>query len=184
LVFQTALSVFSTLPLLAESRIWTSTSGSTIEANYIGVFDEVLWVEATQTGRILKMPRKYVSATDIEVIQNGTVAPLVRPGSVDCDIESLALLEALLTSDSPSNTSKDAQPLSLVIKTLIKPIQETRAEDKKIPVKFSRRKDQKILVSGDCAADNTYLALCVLAQKNGLALYLREGGIVFLRSQP
>ncbi|MDP4611775.1 MAG: hypothetical protein NWT02_11345, partial [Opitutales bacterium] len=79
--------------------MWTSTSGSKIQAEYLGTFDEVAWFQASE--RLLKMPAKYISDIDLGLIEDGSIQPIIPAGQVDGTPESIALLDQLWTTEAP-----------------------------------------------------------------------------------
>lgn len=159
--------------LPGESRTWTSTSGSTVEASYLGTFGEDLWFKAETDGRFLKMPEKYVSAADLETIASGVASPQIDPKIIDAEDSSLALLEQLL--NTKTEVIDEGQSLEVAVKHILSPLRPPNEEAVKTPLKFHRKVDLKAQCPAPIIALNAYDALQQLANSHALKWSIREG---------
>ena len=165
----------STACLHGEVRIWTSTSGSTVNADYLGNFGDDLWFEsAGADGRLLKMPAKYISAADLDLIETGKVVPQIDPKAIDGDDTSRTLLEQLLSTQAPELTSSE-QTLESAVNELLERIPS--ADEAGIAIHFHRKVDRKAPRAAPITDSTVYEAVQLLAEMHALKWSIREGGL-------
>jgi hypothetical protein len=165
----------STACLHGEARIWTSTSGSTVNADYLGSFGDDLWFErAGADGRLLKMPAKYISAADLDLIETGKVVPQIDPKVIDGDDASRMLLEQLLSTQAPELTSSE-QTLESAVNELLEHIPST--DEAGIALRFHRKVDRKVQRAAPIADSTVYEALQLLAEIHAFKWSIHEGGL-------
>jgi len=168
------LFLFSTVCLCAdEPRIWTSTSGSTIEANYLGSFGDELWFEgAKPQRRLLKMPSKYISAADLALIEANEVDPLIEHKSIDTDEASLSLLEQLFKTKVTEAIQAD-QSLENALDALLGEIPSD--DETEIVIKFHRKVDEDTTRTDPINEPTIYTCLLQLADVHAFKWSIRKG---------
>lgn len=114
------LGLILTCKLWAEPRVWTSISSSTIEATFIGAFGEDYWFEASEDGRFMKMPAKYISESDVKLVESGGVDAVLDDEICDKEIKSIVLLERIYTSKAVT-LPPEADTMKVTIEALIAP---------------------------------------------------------------
>ena len=168
------LLLFMALSLCAaEPRIWTSTSGSEIEATYLGSFGYDLWFEGTDPQkRLLKMPAKYISAHDLSRIEIKEIRPLIPPQSIDSDEASISLLEQLLVTKVPEPIES-----TLALKDALNDPIDTipQDEDAAIIIKFHRKVDKDATRAAPIQEPTVYACLQLLAEAHELNWSIRKG---------
>lgn len=168
--------------LLAESRVWTSTSGSKIQAEYLGTFDEVAWFQSGE--RLLKMPSKYISASDLQLIEDDSFQPVIPVGQIDATPESIALLDQLWTTQAPLLELDDqGVTLSECFDRWLAPLQNDDPEVAPLVVKFTRRSDSKKRITTPPKPDSLYHVITATLASQERTFELREGSIVILRKK-
>lgn len=177
-----AIVAISAVSLLAESRTWTSTSGSKIQADYLGTFDEVAWFQSSE--RLLKMPSKYISETDLGLIEDGSIQPTIPAGQVDDTPESIALLDQLWTTEAPLLELDDqGMTLSECFDLWLAPLQNDDPEVAPLAVKFTRRSDSKKTIITPLKPDSLYDVITAALESQERTFQLREGSVVVLRQK-
>lgn len=172
----------SAASLLAESHTWTSTSGSKIQAEYLGTFDEVAWFQSGE--RLLKMPSKYISEADLGLIENGSIQPTIPAGQVDDTPESIALLDQLWTTEAPLLELDDqGMALSDCFDLWLAPLQKDDTETAPLVVKFTRRSDSKKRITTPPKPSSLYDVITTALESQERTFQLREGGVVILRQK-
>jgi len=168
------LFLFSALSLsAAEPRVWTSTSGSTTEATYLGSFGDDLWFEGTQPQRrLLKMPAKYISRADLSLIETKKVRPQIAPQSIGNDDASTALLEQLFKTKVPEPLS-NTLTLEGAMHRLVSNIPQ--GEDADIVVKFHRKVDEDATRVETIHGPTVYACLQSLTEMHELKWSIRKG---------
>lgn len=159
--------------LCAAAHVWTSTSGSEIEATYLGSFGDDLWFEDTTTQRrLLKMPAKYISSTDLSLIETNEIAPRIAPQAIDDADTSLWLLEQLFKI-------KVSEPLdsSLTLEDTLNNLLSTipQREDTSLRIKFHRKVDQDATGIDLISGPTIYACLQQLADAHQFTWSIRKG---------
>lgn len=131
--------------LHAEPRTWTSISGSTIEALFLGEFGEDYWFEASEDGQFIKMPSKYISEADVKFVASGEVKGALPAPICDEEPASIQLLESIYTTKA-AELASDTETLEQAVEQLLLPFQpKEAAEDaEEIEITFSKRRYKKI----------------------------------------
>ncbi len=162
----------------AEPRVWTSTSGSAIEATYLGNFGDNLWLEGVgPQKKLLKMPPKYVSEPDLTLIDTDEVSPLIAAQAIGEDDASILLLEQLFKAKVPQPI-ENSITLEEALNGLIDRI--PRNEDAKISIKFHRKVDEAATRTETITGPTVYACLQSLAEAHELKWSIRKG-ILYLR---
>jgi len=131
--------------LQAEPRTWKSTSGSTIEAVFLGAFGEDYWFEATADGRFIKMPSKYISEEDVNLVESGEVKGVFPQAIVDKEPASIQLLEQLHTRTAEPLPA-DLSTIEEAVELLILPLQPKDEKAEKIEIDYSKRRYKKAAI--------------------------------------
>lgn len=159
--------------LCAAAHVWTSTSGSEIEATYLGSFGDDLWFEdATAQRRLLKMPAKYISSTDLSLIETNGIAPQIAPQAIDDADTSLWLLEQLFkikVSEPLDSTLTLEDALNNLLSTIPQP------EDTELRIKFHRKVDQDATRVDPINGPTIYACLQQLAEVHEFTWSIRKG---------
>ncbi len=176
-----SLTVLCPGSLFAESRVWTSTSGSTIEAEYLGRFGEELWFVAVGNERLLKMPEKYISPADLNTITSGEIQPKIEEHMLDTAPESIALFEALWTTPAPTIQSQDLN-LNDCLDQLIAPLRVNRPQDAPPLIKFHQRNDKRIKLTTTTPREgNLYAVVTSILADAGRAFQIKQGSLIIRR---
>lgn len=164
--------------LCAETRTWKSVSGSTIEARFLGAFGEDFWFEASEDGRFIKMPAKYISAADLERVESGEVKGALPPSICDTDPASIRLLEKIYTNPA-TELSSDVARLDDAVEQLIAPFQPDEASEMEpIEISFSKRKYKKASTPETLEMGTVFEVLEQLLAPNELSFQIREGELM------
>ena len=163
-----------------EQRVWTSTSGSEIEATYLGSFGDDLWFEgATPQRQLLKMPAKYISSANLVLIETKEIAPQIAPKAIDDTDSSLWLLEQLFKTKVPEPLDRTLT-LEDALNNLISSIPQS--EDAEIRIKFHRKVDEDATRADSIKGPTIYACLQQLAEAHEFAWTIRKG-VLTLRPQ-
>ena len=162
--------------LQAEPRTWTSTSGSTIEALFLGEFGEDYWFEASSDGSFIKMPTKYISGEDLKLVADSEVEAVLPTSLCDKDPVSIHLLETIYTSQAAA-LSEEVETIREAIEQLIQPFQPTEKEAKEIEVSFTKRKYRKAGIPEELKEGTVMQVLEQLLEPHELSFQIREGGL-------
>ena len=174
------LLMFCALGLNAEPHVWTSTSGSEIEATYLGSFDDELWFEGKKPQRrLLKMPAKYISAADLALIESKEIRPQIAPQSIDKDDASTALLEELFKT-KVTEPLDSTQTLKEALRRLVGQIPQS--EDAELRIKFHRKVDEDATRTDLIKGSTVYACLKDLTDAHELKWSIRKGTLT-LRSR-
>jgi len=159
--------------LSAAAHVWTSTSGSEIEATYLGSFGDDLWFEDTTTQRrLLKMPAKYISSPDLSLIETNEIAPQFAPQAIDEADTSLWLLEQLfkITVSKPLDSTLTLEDtLNNLLSTI------PQREDTSLRIKFHRKVDQDATGIDLINGPTIYACLQQLADAHEFTWSIRKG---------
>lgn len=167
-----------TVCLHAEPRTWKSTSGSTIEALFLGGFGEDYWFEASQDGRFIKMPSKYISEADVKLVESGEVKGALPPELCDSHPASIRLLEQLYTI-SATGLGPEVERLDEAIEQLIAPFQpDKEADAAPIKISFSKRKYRKAATPETLEKGTVFEVLEQLLAPHELRFQIREGELM------
>ena len=167
------LLLLCSLSLNAEPRNWTSTSGSKIEATYLGSFDEDLWFESANDQRqLLKMPAKYISAADLALIETKEVSPQIDPKTIDSTDASISLLENLFKTKVTEPIGSTA-PLEAALNSLVDNIPQT--DESKVAIKLHRKVDEAATRTETITGPTVYACLQSLAEAHELKWSIRKG---------
>lgn len=163
--------------LQAEPRTWTSTSGSTIEALFLGEFGEDYWFEVREDGSFIKMPSKYISEEDVNLVKAGKVEAVLPASLCDKDPASIQLMEKIYTSQAVE-LDAELETIREAIEQLIQPFQPTGEDAGKIEVSFTKRKYRKLSLPEKMESGTTFEVLEQLLQPHELSFQIREGELV------
>ena len=159
--------------LCAAARVWTSTSGSEIEATYLGSFGDDLWFEGTTAQRrLLKMPAKYISSTDRSLIETNEIAPRIAPQAIDDADTSLWLLEQLFKIPVPKPLGR-----TLTLEDALNDLLNTipQGVDTELRIKFHRKVDQDVTGVDPINGPTIYACLQQLADAHQFTWSIRKG---------
>ncbi len=175
------LSALCATGLFGQSQVWTSTSGSTIEAEYLGRFDEELWFVANDDKRLLKMPEKYISAANLESITAGVVQPIIPDAMVDTTPESITLFEALWTTPAPILQDREIN-LNEWIDAMTAPLLIDRPVDAPALVKFHRRNDKRIKLNQPTVTEGSlYSVIASTLEDLERTFQIKQGSLIIVR---
>ena len=159
--------------LSAAAHVWTSTSGSEIEATYLGSFGDDLWFEGTTAQRrLLKMPAKYISSTDRSLIETNEIAPRIAPQAIDDADTSLWLLEQLFKIPVPKPLDSTLT-LEDALNNLLNTIPQ--GEDTELRIKFHRKVNQDATGIDPINGPTIYACLQQLADAHEFTWSIRKG---------
>ena len=167
-----------------EVRTWTSTSGSTIEATFLGAYGEDFWFEAADDSRFLKMPAKYISAPDVELVESAEITGALPSDISDNDAASVALWENMYTTGAvafPEGITDLAEALEALIEPR-QPVLEEGSETTRIETKFKKRRDRKTPLPENIEPGTIYQVMQQLLEPNELRLQILEGNILVVRT--
>lgn len=169
--------------LEAEPRIWTSISGSTIEAEFLGAFGEDYWFESTADASFLKMPGKYIAEEDVAAIEDGRVTPRLPASICDLDPRSILLWEGIY-SRTATEIPGEATTLKAAMEALIQPLQpEPEASDdgaaaEPYEIDFAKRRYRKLALPETIEEGSIYEVLLAILQPHELDFKIREGAVI------
>jgi len=165
--------------LHAEPRTWKSVSGSTIEAIFLGAFGEDYWFEASQDGRFIKMPAKYISEADLKLVESGEIEGLLSPDICDDDPRSIQLLEHLYTSPA-AELGPEVERLDDAVEQLMAPFQPEKEakEAEPIEISFTKRRYKKKEIQERPESGTVFEVLRQLLAPHELGFQFREGELI------
>lgn len=164
--------------LCAEPRTWKSVSGSTIEARFLGAFGEDYWFEAGEDRRFIKMPSKYISEADLELVDSGAVEGTLPSSLCDSDPGSIHLLEQIYTSPA-TELPPEVKRLDEAIEQLIAAFQaDKEAEAAAIEISFSKRRYKKAPTPETLEKGTVFAVLRQLLAPHELSFQIREGALM------
>ncbi|MGJ8649696.1 MAG: hypothetical protein ACSHX4_05000 [Opitutaceae bacterium] len=130
------------------------------------------------------MPSKYISETDLGLIEDGSIQPTIPAGQVDDTPESIALLDQLWTTEAPLLELDDqGMTLSECFDLWLAPLQNDDPEVAPLAVKFTRRSDSKKTIITPLKPDSLYDVITAALESQERTFQLREGSVVVLRQK-
>lgn len=172
--FSIVIGLFLIGCLCAEPRTWKSTSGSTIEAQFIGAFGEDYWFETAEDGNFIKMPAKYIAESDLKLVESGKEEGALPAKICDSDPASIRLMELIYTSLA-EELGPDCKSLDKALEQLIAPFQPTEEDEEPIKVSFKKRKYKATAILEKPKPGTAFEVLTQLLEPHELSFQIREG---------